>query len=77
MTLPSKGVPERQRGRGMLVGLLDNLWVNRMNIPLRRFAFATRPWKGEFLAPGLSPAYVKPHRLALFRDGETAQRLIL
>ena len=30
---------------------LDNLWVNRMNIPLRRFAFATRrgpPSKGEF-----------------------------
>ncbi len=48
---PSKGVPERQRGRGMLVRLLDNLWVNRMNIPLRRFAFTTRrgpPSKGEF-----------------------------
>ena len=39
---PSKGVPERQRGRGMLVRFLDNLGVNRMNIPLRRFAFATR-----------------------------------
>ena len=52
MTLPSKGVPERQRGRGMFVRLLGNLWVNRMNIPLRRFAFATRrcpPSKGDFL----------------------------
>ncbi len=50
---PSKGVPERQRGWGMLVGLLDTLWVNRMNIPLRRSAFATRrcpPSKGELLA---------------------------
>ena len=36
---PSKGVPERQRGRGMLVRFLDNLGVNRMNIPLRRSAF--------------------------------------
>jgi len=34
-----------------LVRLLDTLWVNRMNIPLRRFAFATRrcpPSKGDF-----------------------------
>ncbi len=36
----------------MFVRLLGNLWVNRMNIPLRRFAFAARrcpPSKGEFL----------------------------
>ncbi len=54
---PSKGVPERQRGRGMLVQLLANLFINPINIPLRllgklllnpsniprrRFAFATR-----------------------------------
>ena len=33
----------------MFVRLLDTLWVNRINIPLRRFAFATRrPSKGEF-----------------------------
>ena len=46
----SKGVPERQRGWGMLVRLLGNLFVNRMNIPLRRFAFAARrcpPSKGN------------------------------
>ncbi len=58
----------------MFVRLLDTLWVNRMNIPLRRFAYATRrcpPSKGELLVPGLSPAYVKPHRLALSRDGAT------
>ncbi len=58
----------------MFVRLLDNLWVNRMNIPLRRFAFATRrcpPSKGKFLVPTLSPAYVNPHRLALSRDGAT------
>ena len=51
MTLPSKGVPERQRGRGMLVRLLGNLLLNPINIPLRRSAFATRrcpPSKGEF-----------------------------
>ncbi|MCH8960276.1 MAG: hypothetical protein IH820_02910 [Bacteroidetes bacterium] len=54
---PSKGVPERQRGWGMLVRLLDNLLVNPINIPLRRFAFATRrcpPSKGEF---PMSPHY--------------------
>ncbi len=48
---PSKGVPERQRGWGMLVRLLGNVWVNPINIPLRRFAYATRrcpPSKGEF-----------------------------
>ncbi len=39
---PSKGVPERQRGRGMLVRLLANVLLNPINIPLRRFAFATR-----------------------------------
>ncbi len=62
---PSKGVPERQRGRGMLVRHLANLFINPLNIslrllgklllnssniPLRRFAFATRrcpPSKGE------------------------------
>jgi len=35
----------------MLVRHLDNLFVNPINIPLRRFAFATRrcpPSKGEF-----------------------------
>ncbi len=50
MTLPSKGVPERQRGWGMLVRLLANVLVNPSNIPLRRFAFATHrclPSKGE------------------------------
>ncbi len=47
---PSKGVPERQRGRGMLVRLLGKLWVNPINIPLRRSAFAARrcpPSKGD------------------------------
>ena len=47
---PSKGVPERQRGRGMLVRLLGKLFVKRINIPLRRFAFATHrcpPSKGR------------------------------
>ncbi len=37
----------------MLVRLLAKLWVNRMNIPLRRSAFATHrcpPSKGELLA---------------------------
>ncbi len=68
---PSKGVPERQRGRGMLVRLLAKLWLNPINIPLRHFAFATRPSKEEFLVPGLSPAYVEPHRFALFSDGTT------
>ena len=49
---PSKGVPERQRGWGMFVRLFDNLLLNRMNIPLWRFAFAARrcpPPKGDFL----------------------------
>ncbi len=52
MTLPSKGVPEPQRGWGMLVRLLDTLWVDRRNIPLRRFAFATLrcpPFEGGIL----------------------------
>ncbi len=47
---PSKGVPERQRGRGMLVRLLAKLFVKRINIPLRHSAFATRrcpPSKGR------------------------------
>ncbi len=39
---PSKGVPERQRGRGMFVWLLANLLLNPINIPLRRSAFAAR-----------------------------------
>ena len=46
-----QGVPERQRGRGMLVRLLGKLLLNPINIPLRRFAFATHrcpPSKGEF-----------------------------
>ncbi len=50
---PSKGVPERQRGRGMLVRLLDNLLLSPINIPLRCSAFATHrcpPSKGELLA---------------------------
>jgi len=55
MTLPSKGVPERQRGWGMLVWLLANVLVNPINIPLRRFAFARcggPSSKGEKLEPG-------------------------
>ncbi|MCH8961213.1 MAG: hypothetical protein IH820_07775 [Bacteroidetes bacterium] len=50
-------MPERQRGWGMLVRLLGKLLVNPINIPLRRFAFATRrgpPSKGEF---PVSPHY--------------------
>ncbi len=42
----------------MLVRLLGKLWVNPINIPLRRFAFATRrcpPSKGEWLAPTYYP----------------------
>ncbi len=35
---PSKGVPEPQRGRGMLVRLLAKLFINPINIPLWRFA---------------------------------------
>ena len=35
---PSKGVPERQRGRGMLVRLLAKLFINPINIPLRLLA---------------------------------------
>ena len=60
MTLPSKGVPERQRGWGMLVRLLGNLFVNPINIPLRRFAYAARrcpPSKGEWLTLTLIPVY--------------------
>jgi len=58
---PSKGVPERQRGWGMFVRLLDNLLVNPINIPLRRFAFATRrcpPSKGEFPLSMHYPIYL-------------------
>ena len=69
---PSKGELLAHEEWGVLVRLLDNRWVNRMNIPLRRFAYATHrcpPSKGELLAPGLSPAYVKLHRLALSRGG--------
>jgi len=57
---PSKGVPERQRGRGMLVRLLGKLFVNPINIPLRRFAFATHrcpPSKGEWLTLTHIPDY--------------------
>ncbi len=45
-----QGVPECQRGRGMLVRLLANLFVNPINIPLRRSACAAHrcpPSKGE------------------------------
>ncbi len=42
MTLPSKGVPERQRGRGMLVRLLGKLLLNPINISLRRGTFRCR-----------------------------------
>ena len=53
---PSKGVPERQRGWGMLVRLLANLLLNPINIPLRPAArsLAGRgpPSKGELLDPG-------------------------
>jgi hypothetical protein len=48
---PFEGGAPTQEGWGMFVRLLGNLLVNRMNIPLRRFAFATRrcpPSKGEF-----------------------------
>ncbi len=38
---PVPGVPVGQRG-GMLVRLLGKLLLNPINIPLRRFAFATR-----------------------------------
>ncbi len=51
MTLPSKGVPERQRGWRMLVRFLSKLFINPNNIPLRHSAFATRrcpPSKGGF-----------------------------
>ena len=47
---PVPGVPVGQRG-GMLVRLLGKLLLNPINIPLRRFAFATRrcpPSKGGF-----------------------------
>ena len=64
---PSKGVPERQRGRGMLVRLLDQLFGNPINIPLRRFAFATHrcpPSKGDVgLAKAIGAGVVfRPHR---------------
>ncbi len=55
---PSTGVPERQRGWGMLVRLFGKLWVNSINIPLRRFAYAARrcpPSKGELLVPTYYP----------------------
>ncbi len=58
---PSKGVPERQRGWGMLVRLLAKLFVNPINIPLRRFAFAARrcpPSKGEFPLSMHYPIYL-------------------
>ena len=63
---PSKGVPERQRGRGMLVRLLAKLFVKRINIPLRRFAFATHrcpPSKGDVgLAKAIGAGVVlRPH----------------
>ena len=49
----------------MLVRFLANLLLNPINIPLRRFAFATRrgpPSKGESLDPG--PAlYQKPRSI--------------
>ena len=41
----------------MFVRLLGKLWVNPINIPLRRFAFATRhcpPFEGAF---PMSPHY--------------------
>ncbi len=31
--IPFEGVPERQRGGGMLVRLLANLFINPINIP--------------------------------------------
>ena len=51
----------------MFVRLLDNLWVNPTNIPLRRFAFATRrcpPSKGDVgLAKAVGGGVVfRPHR---------------
>ena len=44
-----QGYPSASEG-GMLVGLLTKLFVNPINIPLRRFAFAAHrcpPSKGE------------------------------
>ncbi len=67
---PLKGVPERQRGWGMLVRLLDTLSGNPINIPLQRFAFATRccpPRKGEFSVSPHYPIYfVKQHKFSLW-----------
>jgi len=48
----------------MFVRLLDNLWVNPINIPLRRFAFATRccPFEGGILdGAALPDLMVKEH----------------
>ena len=45
----------------MFVRLLGKLWVNPINIPLRRFAFATRrcpPSKGEFPLSMHYPIYL-------------------
>ncbi len=82
---PSKGVPERQRGRGMLVRLLDKLFVNPINIPLRCSAFATHrcpPSKGELLAQEewgmfvglLAKLFVNPSNIPLRRFAFAAHR---
>jgi len=63
---PSKGVPERQRGRGMFVRLLGKLLGNRMNIPLRRSAFAARrcpPSKGELIARWQYGIFYRPESI--------------
>ncbi len=64
---PSKGVPEPQRGWGMLVRLLGKLFVNPLNIPLRRFAFAAHrcpPSKRDVgLAKAIGAGMIfSPHR---------------
>ncbi len=53
----------------MLVRLLGNLLVNPINIPLRRFAFATRrcpPSKGEIGVAALPDLIVKEHQSAFY-----------
>ncbi len=57
MTLPSKGVPERQRGRGMLVRRLGKHFVNPNNIPQRRVAKAKRR-RGMSMGPEDHPSTV-------------------
>ncbi len=73
---PSKGVPERQRGWGMFVRLLDNLWVNPINIPLLRFAFATlSPFEGGIPdVAALPDLIVKEHKSAATSQNKGCSR---